>query len=95
MSDLGLINYINLKPVVIPRSNGYFHNTAFYKTKVNIIERLTNRLQVCGHKGKRHRISSGHNTGKAQLQLKMIKEIFEELEKRTKENPKTSFSFGN
>ncbi len=87
VEDAGLSGYINLKPVFVPRTNGYYHNTAFYKTKVNIVERLMNRLQVCGHKGKKHRISTGHNTGKAKSIAVMIKEVLETLEARTKENP--------
>lgn len=87
VSDLGLQGYLNIDPVLIPRTNGYYHNTAFYKTKVNVIERVMNRLQVCGHKGKKHRISSGHNTGKAPSQMKIMIEVLELLEKRTKENP--------
>lgn len=87
VTDMGLMNYINLKPIVIPRTNGYYHNTAFYKTKVNIVERLMNRLQVCGHKGKKHRMSSGHNTGKAKSIANMVYEVLEILEKRTKQNP--------
>ena len=53
VSDIGLKDYINVKPIIIPRTNGYYHNTAFYKKKINIIERIMNRLQVCGHKGKK------------------------------------------
>ncbi len=86
-NDLGLKDYLNLDPILVPRTNGYYHNTAFYKTKINIVERLANRLQVSGHKGKKHKISTGHNTGKAKRQLTLIKEVLEELEKRTKENP--------
>jgi small subunit ribosomal protein S7 len=87
VEDIGLKSYINLKPIIIPRTNGYYHNEPFYKTKVNIVERLLNRLQVTGHKGKKHKYSSGHNTGKTKTQIKIIFEVFEELEKRTKENP--------
>lgn len=87
VQDAGLKGYINIEPIVIPRTNGYYHNTPFYKTKTNIVERFMNRLQVCGHKGKKHKISSGHNTGKIKKQSKMIQEVFEILEKRTKENP--------
>jgi len=85
--DAGLVGYINISPIVIPRSNGYYHNSAFYKTKVNIIERLMNRLQVTGHKGKKHRISTGHNTGKAKKIMTLTVEVLETLEKRTKSNP--------
>lgn len=87
VSDLGLQGYLNIEPILIPRTNGYYHNTPFYKTKVNIIERLMNRLQVCGHKGKKHRISSGHNTGKSASQSNILIEVLEILEQRTKENP--------
>lgn len=87
VTDLGLKSVICLKPIVAPRTNGYYHNSAFYKTKVNIVERIMNRLQVCGHKGKKHLISSGHNTGKVKRIASMFKEVFEELERRTKENP--------
>lgn len=85
--DAGLLPYINIKPIIAPRTNGYYHNTAFYKTKVNIVERLMNRLPVTGHKGKRHRYSSGHNTGKAKAQAGIMKYVLEVIEKRTKENP--------
>lgn len=87
VEDLGLQEYVNLKPILVPRTNGYFHNTAFYKTKVNIIERFMNRIQVTGHKGKKHRISSGHNTGKAQTIANLMYEVLEDLEAKTKENP--------
>lgn len=87
VEDAGLKGYINLEPMVVPRTNGQYHNTAFYKTKINIIERFMNRLQVCGHKGKKHRISTGHNTGKSKMHLRLLESIFETLEKRTKQNP--------
>jgi small subunit ribosomal protein S7 len=87
VTDAGLVNYINVNPILVPRTNGYYHNTPFYKTKVNIIERLMNRIQVTGHKGKKHRISTGHNTGKAKTISKIMYEVLEILEKRTKENP--------
>jgi small subunit ribosomal protein S7 len=85
--DQGIAPYINLKPVVIPRSNGYYHNTPFYKTKVNIVERLMNRLAVTGHKGKKHKMSTGHNTGKAKMQTSILFDVLSELERITKENP--------
>ncbi|MEC8221196.1 MAG: 30S ribosomal protein S7 [Nanoarchaeota archaeon] len=87
VSDQGLQGYLNIEPIVVPRTNGYHHNTPFYKTKINIVERLMNRFQVAGHKGKKHKISSGHNTGKAKSQANMMIEVLEALEKKTKENP--------
>lgn len=46
-----------------------------------------NRFQVAGHKGKKHKISSGHNTGKSQTQALIMIEVLEKLEAKTKENP--------
>ena len=87
VEDAGLKDYINLRPIVVPRTNGYYHNTPFYKTKVNIVERLANRLQVIGHKGKKHRYSSGHNTGKAKALSNVVRNVLEKIEHKTKENP--------
>lgn len=87
VSDEGLRPYINLNPIVVPKTNGYYHNTPFYKTKINIVERLGTRLQVTGHKGKKHKMSTGHNTGKAQRISNQMILVLEELEKRTKLNP--------
>lgn len=91
VEDMGLKNYINIDPILVPRTNGYYHNTPFYKSKVNIIERFMNRLQVCGHKGKKHRISTGHNTGKTGTITNVVIEVFEIIEKRTKKNPISVF----
>lgn len=87
VEDAGLRGYLNIEPVIVPRTNGYHHNSAFYKTKVNVVERLMNRLQVTGHKGKKHFISTGHNTGKAKKIATLMIEVLENLEKQTKENP--------
>jgi len=87
VSDVGLMGYINIEPVIVPRSNGYYHNSAFYKTKVNVVERLMNRLQVSGHKGKKHRISTGRNTGKAKKISSLMFDVLSTLEKKTKTNP--------
>ncbi len=91
VEDLGLKNYINIDPILIPRTNGYYHNTPFYKGKVNIVERFMNKLQVTGHKGKKHRITSGHNTGKVATISNIIMEVFEIIERRTKKNPLVVF----
>lgn len=87
VQDLGLKPYMNLKPIVVPKTNGYYHNTAFYKTKINVVERFINHLQVVGHKGKKHLISSGHNTGKVYTISKILRAVFDEIEQKTKQNP--------
>lgn len=87
VTDIGIKPYVNIEPILVPRTNGYYHNTPFYKTKVNIVERLMNRIGVCGHKGKRHRQSSGHNTGKSKTAMNIVFEVLTQLEKKTKANP--------
>ncbi|MFH8080424.1 MAG: 30S ribosomal protein S7 [Candidatus Aenigmatarchaeota archaeon] len=87
VKDPGLKMYICLKPSVIPRSGGRFSKKQFYKSQMNIVERLANKLMVPGHKGKKHLLTSGRNTGKTQTVYKIIKKTFEILEKRTNENP--------
>lgn len=87
VKDLGLRPYINLKPVLFPRSSGKFTKHKFYKSQMSIVRRFANKLMVTGHKGKKHFITSGRNTGKVQTVFNIIKEVFDKIEKRTKENP--------
>jgi len=87
IKDLGLKPYINLKPCIIPKTGGRFSQRKFYKSKMNIVERLVNKLMVPGHRGKKHLLSSGRTTGKTQTILNIVKEVFEKLEKKTNKNP--------
>jgi len=90
IKDVGLNPYINLKPVVIPKSGGRYSQQKFYKSKMNIVERLLNKLMVPGHRGKKHLLTSGRNTGKTQTILNIIKEVFEKLEKKLTRAPSES-----
>lgn len=87
VNDPGLRSYINLKPLIIPVTGGKYSKHKFHKSNMNIIERFANKLMVPGHKGKKHFLTSGRNTGKTNTVLNIIKETFEKLEKRTNENP--------
>jgi len=87
IKDVGLKPYINLKPCVIPKTGGRFNQRKFYKSKMNIVERLVNKLMVPGHRGKKHLLTSGRNTGKTQTIFNIVKEVFEKLEKRVNKNP--------
>jgi len=87
VKDPGLKAYICLKPSILPRSGGKFSKNKFHKSNMNIIERFANKLMVPGHKGKKHLITSGRNTGKTETVYKIIEEVFEKLEKRAGENP--------
>ena len=86
--DPGLKNYINLKPVLVPRTFGRNATTQFHKSQnVNIVERLMNHLFVPGHRGKKHLRSSGHCGGKSTTVWNVMKDTLEIIEKKTKKNP--------
>ncbi len=87
VKDPGLRNYINLRPVIVPRSFGKNANKQFYKSNMNIIERLMNHIFVSGHRGKKHLITSGPNVGKTSKVYNIIKKTFSILEEKTKKNP--------
>ncbi|MEM5794445.1 MAG: 30S ribosomal protein S7 [Candidatus Aenigmatarchaeota archaeon] len=87
VKDPGLAKYINLKPVIVPRSGGKYAKQQFHKSKMNIVERFMNKLMVPGHRGKKHVTSSGHCVGKTSVQYKIVKEVFERIEQITKKNP--------
>jgi len=87
VQDPGIKPYINLIPAVVPKTGGRYATRQFYKSKMNIVERFANKLMVPGHRGKKHLISSGRNTGKTQTIFNIIKEAFEKLEKKTNKNP--------
>lgn len=86
IEDPGLKNVINLEPKLVLKSYGRNSNK-FGQTKVNIVERLMNRLAVAGHRGKKHRIILGHSTGKYTKNMKIILEAFKLIEKKTGKNP--------
>jgi small subunit ribosomal protein S7 len=85
--DPSLKPYINLEPSFIPKTGGKHSKQKFHKSNMNIVERLANKLMVPGHKGRKHLITSGRNTGKTQTIFNVIKEVFDKLQKRTNENP--------
>lgn len=87
VSDPGLKNYINLKPVIIPRTFGRTSSKQFHKSQMNIVERLVNHIYVSGHRGKKHTITSGKNVGKTFAAWKIIDTTFKIIEDRTKKNP--------
>lgn len=85
--DPGLERYIGLYPSIVPRSGGKLSSTPHGKSKMNIVERLITKLMVPGHRGKKHKISSGRATGKYTLHYKTVKKTFEIIEKKTGKNP--------
>ncbi len=87
IQDEGLRRYINLDNIMAPRSRGRHDDKQFYKADVQIVERLLNRMYVAGHRGKKHKITSGHNVGSSSKLWKIIEDAFEQIEEETGENP--------
>jgi small subunit ribosomal protein S7 len=87
VKDAGLKRYINLKPFVIPKSRGKLASQQFYKSKMNVVERLINKLMVPGHRGKKHVLSSGRVVGNYMTTYNIVKSAFEKIEKLTNRNP--------
>lgn len=88
VQDAGLVNYINIKPKIVPKSGGRHAKRRFHKSKLFICERLMNKLEVDTHKGKDHYIQkSGSQTGKGSTMFNIMKKTLEIIEKKTKENP--------
>lgn len=87
VNDPGLRNYISLKPVIVARNFGRHAKQQFYKSQVNIVERLITHIFISGHRGKKHFISSGSNVGKTSKALKIVQETFKTIEEKTKKNP--------
>ena len=87
VTDPGLVKYINLNPVLVPKTGARYAKNQFHKSKLFIVERLINKLMVPGHKAKKHKVSSGHCTGKSQKAYKTVQQVFEKIEHQTKQNP--------
>ncbi len=84
--DHGLKSVINLEPKLILKSQG--RNVGkLGQIKVNIVERLMNKLAVAGHRGKKHKLGIGHTTGKYSKNMKIVLEAFELIGKKTQKNP--------
>src|SRR3989344_1940443 len=86
VEDPGLKTTINLEPKLILKSQGR-NSQKYGKAKVNIVERLINRLAVAGHRGKKHKLILGHSTGKYSKNAKIVLDAFKIVESRTKKNP--------
>jgi len=87
VNDAGLVEVINLKPVLVPKTGGRNTEVKFWKNKYNIVERLINHVMIPGHKGKKHKLTSGRCSGKGVKAYNIILRTFEILEKKTTKNP--------
>ncbi|MBI4014409.1 MAG: 30S ribosomal protein S7 [Candidatus Aenigmarchaeota archaeon] len=87
VKDIGLKNYITVKPLIVPKSFGTMSGGRFHKSRMHIVERLANHMLVPGHTGKKHRVSSGYMGGRSDGNLKKIETAFAIIEKKTNVNP--------
>lgn len=86
IEDPGLKRVINLDDKLLLKSHGRIKYDQA-KTKVNVIERLINLLQVPGSRGKKHRIITNWMTGKQQKTTMILIETLKLVEQQTKQNP--------
>ncbi|MBN2477984.1 30S ribosomal protein S7 [Candidatus Micrarchaeota archaeon] len=90
IEDLSLKQVISLAPISIPHSFGRHKKSTLGKMKVNVVERLVNKLMRGGTgektSGKVIR-TRGQLQGKKLKLLNIVKKAFDIVEKRTKQNP--------
>jgi len=87
VKDPGLKRYVNLDPVIVPKTFGRNQSTRFWKSKQHIVERLMNKIPTSGHKGKKHYWSSAEQIGEGHTLFMIIRKTLEEIERKTKMNP--------
>lgn len=89
VNDLSLADYINISSMLVPHSHGRHPKHRFWKRKVNIVERLANKLMVTGHQkaGKKHVWSTRQLTGRKLLILGVIEDALDKVAAKTKKNP--------
>lgn len=87
VEDEGLVPYISLQARIVPKTGARYAGRRFHKSRVFIVERLINKLMVSGHKAKKHKKSSGHNTGKSASVYRAVETAFKIIESKLKKNP--------
>lgn len=86
VEDPGLKRVVNLQSKLLLKSHGRIKYDPA-KTKVNVVERLINLIQVNGSRGKKHRIISSWVSGKYSRCANIVIDSFKIIEEKTKENP--------
>lgn len=90
IGDKSLAQVISLKGITVPHSSARHARRTLGKAKVNVVERLANKLMRGGTgektSGKVIR-TKGRLQGKKFQVLKAVEKAFEIVEKQTKENP--------
>jgi len=90
VNDPSLKKYLDLTPVSIPHSHGRHGDKQFEKMRVNVVERLVNKLMRGGTgektSGKVIR-THGRLQGKKFRAMKIVETAFDSIAKDTKSNP--------
>jgi len=87
VADPGLQRYLTLDPKIVPKTGARYAGNRFHKSQTFIVERLASKMMGSGHKGKKHFMSSGHNTGKKSRMLKVVEKALAKAEVKLKKNP--------
>jgi len=89
-ADQGISKYLCLKAKIIPNTHGVMKSTPVEKAKINIVERLINKMMRSGQGKKKLSgkfIRGRHGCGKKDLMIKSVDLAFDYINKTTKENP--------
>jgi small subunit ribosomal protein S7 len=86
VEDPGIKRYINLEPKLIVKSQGRIREK-FGKGKVNLLEIFANLIGVAGHRGKKHKVMTGHKTGKYSQNMMIVIKSLKIIEDKLKINP--------
>jgi small subunit ribosomal protein S7 len=87
IEDPGLQKYVNISQAMVPKTYGRHGGISFHKARMNIVERFVNKLMVPGHRGRKHKITSGRCTGNTATILKSVEKALEIVEKKSNQNP--------
>jgi len=74
--DLGIKEYVNLTPKLVPHSCGRHSKKMLRKNSISIVERLINKVML-----------TEKNTGKKGLAFKIVRNAFDIVNRKTKKNP--------
>lgn len=87
VNDPGLRNYITIAPSLFPKSSGRLSKHQFYKSRMNIIERLITKMMVPGHKSKKHFLTSGRVVGRYITTYNIVRKAFDKISDKMQKNP--------
>lgn len=76
VKDPGLRQYINLRPIYIPHTEGRHQHHRFHKAHVHIVERFINKL-----------MQPGRNAGKKLRAMRFVEQAFDLIHLKTGRNP--------